>query len=190
MVKKFNKQGITLAELLIATTLIGVVMLGIIGFDISMRRFGVTTQTSATLKIEAMTIAARISKDALETQGNVGESPTIVASANQISFQKDASVSKWVVYRYDASGSTKNTICRFDNSATQNPANCAVAGAEILSKKVVTASLQWTGCKIRIDLTLQADPTQVIDATHPWDPIKNPRAAINMSSYPEAQSCS
>ncbi|MBF0484040.1 MAG: hypothetical protein HQL25_04980 [Candidatus Omnitrophica bacterium] len=196
MKKILNNHAITLAELLIATVLIGIVMLGIVGFDLTIKRFGSTSQRSALLHMEAMSIAARISADVSNADGNVTDSAIRSAIEDLatpgvslwIAFRSvsppPASVTSWIYYRHDY---PRYRICRWVGNAIYAPPMSCAANSEIISSQVVVADFRYTSvtnCNVKLYFQLRQSPTL------PVNPMQNPQVEYTTIIRPPQQSCS
>lgn len=61
---KHNTSGITLTELLVASVLVGIVMLGVAGFSVSIKQMQASTNQTTVLAMRARAALARMVKDA------------------------------------------------------------------------------------------------------------------------------
>lgn len=106
------KKGLTLVELFIAITLVGMVLLSIIAVDIASCKFLNTTYYESRVQNEVGPILEMITKDITRGYGNVNNPGVIVPVANMVEIrQLDTAAAPtydnftddtWVRYRYDS----------------------------------------------------------------------------------------
>ena len=74
MISRHNKTGLTLTELVVASVLIGIVMLGIASFDYAIKNIQDSTNRSAVLGMQAQPAMYEIVKAARTSTGYNGDS--------------------------------------------------------------------------------------------------------------------
>lgn len=86
-----NKNGLTLAELTVATILMGIIMLGVVSLDFTIRSIDKTTKSGALTTMRASTAMMRISKDLEKAVGDGANQGIFGASSgsNTLCFRHD-----------------------------------------------------------------------------------------------------
>lgn len=95
-----KKNGMTLTELLMASVLVGIVMLGVASFSVSLNQFQNSTDKSTLIAMKTKAAMARINRDALLAVGDA----------------TDPGVYSWT------NGSNRNSIC-FRHDLANTPAD-------------------------------------------------------------------
>lgn len=78
-----KKNGITLTELLVASVLVGIVMLGVASFSVSIKQFQNSTNKSTITEMKTKAAMARITKDAYLAVGDETDRGIVAYSAGQ-----------------------------------------------------------------------------------------------------------
>ena len=214
----FSKKGMTLSELLIATILMGIVIIGITSFHFAIKRLEESTSTSSAVTTKAAALLAMIKKDALETVGTAPNSGvrTIQDTSNNNEYHclclrlrdVDPLLSKWVCYLHE----DDFIIHRY---ADVNPgavpcvdaATCADnvgAGGAIMRNLLELEDLNVGGgffnimpaggcgaCPAGTMNTMDhinITFTAIQDTTQPYDPLSNPRTSLTTNISPPGHS--
>jgi len=158
-------KAITLMELIVAISLLGVIILGVASFDLGSRQMFKSSERKTQVMNEAALILDRIAKDAIMGIGDVGN-PAITTTATTLNIVQD-----------DGNGvrEASDVVISyvFDNGAHTLTRAIGAAPAETISNKVVSFTTSLPGGNTaRIALTLRKNPA---DAENAFD---NPQATI------------
>ena len=195
-----NRKGITLTELLVASILIGIVMIGVASFSASITHLQSSTNRSTLLSIKTSAVMHRITRDAYLAAGdetNRGVVQGGVGNKESICFRHDADVDPssytgdtWVCYFINAQ--QKIYLCNpgltppVDNwgackSGVGNPTNLiTINNATFFTvvNDVGVGPLEY----IEIDLTA------IFNRTKPVHPIENPIHKLKTQIKPPGHS--
>ena len=109
-IKIVNKNGITLTELLVASILIGIVMIGVASFSVSLQQFQNSTNRTTILAMKTMTAMNRLTRDAYLAVGdetNRGIVDRAIPKRNSLCFRHDTTNPSsytddtWTCYYFD-----------------------------------------------------------------------------------------
>ncbi len=181
-----HKKAMTLVELLLATTLIGIVMLGVIAVTTAIKQFQLS---GADMNISAMQITGalkRIARDASIAVNYPNSPGTIIdAGSNSVSFRQDQDSDLltqadaiWVIYT-DGSDGNPQTIHRCQQNAPNSDPDfgneCSPANAQFIINKVVafTPAFDATTGLFTVAVTTRNDPNK------PFHPTKNPEFQLS-----------
>lgn len=187
----------TLAELLTATIIVGIMMLGIVSIELAMRRTFSTTSKSASLSMRVSGAMVHLSRNISRAIGDAGSrgiiKDTSISPCTKLYVRQDNDVSPspadysndtWVRYKHNAS-STNAPLMFCDAIAVagdQDPVvndtecagnTCAGNSYELLRVQ----SLDYTVIVDNIDLQFytEVNLNAYYDNSQPYDPIKNPK---------------
>ena len=111
--KKISQKGLTLVELIVASLLIGIVLLGIVSFNLSISRIQSDSSSTSNLSLQAASAMSYLRNDIAEAKGNVGDSGFVelkTGNNRSLCIRKPAGANPWVCYLYTKdTGGTGNT---------------------------------------------------------------------------------
>jgi len=202
-----KSQGITLTELLVAVTMIGILMIGVASFAVAINRLQSATNRSIIVAMKVKAAMAEISQDALLAVGDATDLGVYSWSnnidANSICFRQDLlntpqdnSDDTWICYYHGDSFD----ISRCPGSTHSFPPNCTnysqcCAGVPE-SNKTILLSISSSASEYAkvvydangkfkyIDLTLTAR----FDRNKPVHPINNPEHTLTTKVSPTGHS--
>ncbi len=165
-----TRKSISLLELILAISLMGVIILGVTSFDMASRQFFTAAERKAKITNEAALILDRIAKDALSSIGHgisESDSPAAVCPYSSTHLL-------YMVQDTDKNGIRDDNfdeliVYAFDNNSHVLSRTQAGGDAETVSDKVIIFGAPVVNNTIKIYLTLRYDPSK------PADPISNPQ---------------
>ena len=135
----FNKNALTLTELLAATIVTGIVMIGVASMDISLRNAFEGTSRGSITASRVSTIMHHISRHILEACGNHADPGVIVDASNKrLRIRTDTTPwnttdgAQWYIYKFN-SGQNTLTYC-----ATSDSSSVTCQGSEQEFKNIVS----------------------------------------------------
>lgn len=158
-------KAITLMELIVAISLLGVIILGVASFDLGSRQMFKSSERKTQVMNEAALILDRIAKDAITGIGDVGN-PAIAVNATTLDIRQDNG---------DGVRNAGDTIVSyvFSSGAYTLTRAIGAAPAETISNKVVSFTTSLPGGNTAIiALTLRKNPAD------PENAFDNPQATI------------
>ncbi|MBF0523428.1 MAG: prepilin-type N-terminal cleavage/methylation domain-containing protein [Candidatus Omnitrophica bacterium] len=192
MTNKKN-HGLTLVELLVATILIGIVMMGVVSFNYAIQQMQSTTNKSALLSMQSIGLLGQVTRDVSQAVGNSAANPGIITDSSHktISVRQDLnntptdySDDTWVTYTWD---DPSHTLTRCEQTGTPIE-GCAANHGTILSDKI-TNSTFWLKADqetsvfyVELSLTLKDNPNEAAN------PSLNPTTTITTRISPRGQS--
>lgn len=197
---RINKKGLSLTELLVATVLMGIVMMGVISINYAMRRMEGTTSKSTVLAIQTAAAMNHITKNGLlavgfESDPGIVLQLTTPPAVSYLSFRQDIngtpgnfSDDLWVIYT-DGGQANELYTCTQDAGTgpipnTGSGGRCETTGNLVLLNNVSAINYQLVrdatthSTYVDIDIQTQADVTQ------PADPIRNPTYELTVQISP------
>ena len=197
-----ENKGITLTELIVASVMIGIVMIGVSSFGLTIKKLQSSTNSSALLSMKAKTIMARMSVDALATIGDVPD-PGYVTSGGgpdvSICFRHDVNTTpslytddEWTCYYRDAQNIL--SLCTVPtvpgNVPPSNDGECDGSGTrnELID---MTQADFYDIFEVGIDNRLEyfdLHISAIYDNTTAMDPITNPEYFVSTRISPPGQS--
>ncbi|MFA5272227.1 MAG: type II secretion system protein [Candidatus Omnitrophota bacterium] len=162
-------KALTLTELIVAITLMGVIILGVVSFDFGSRNMLKSSERKTQVMNQAALILDRISKDALTGIGDLG-APAMNVTANALNIRQD-----------DGDGVRESTASDpivsyvFDNGAHTLTRTVGASPAETMSDNVVDfTAIIFDNTAL---VTIQLRPNPAI----PENAFDNPQVTIQSS---------
>lgn len=123
-ISKRNQEGLSLTELLVASMLIGIVMLGVVGFNVAITSLSETSRKSSVGSIQTAATMARLKRDIENVVGDVNnpgilENPSIISNGDRVvtlairqeaGTPEDYSDDNWVCWAVGVSGDLKRCV--------------------------------------------------------------------------------
>ena len=206
MLKYFKKltsrKGLTLTELIVASILVGIVMVGIAGFSLSLVGIENTTNRTTLLVMQTSAAMSHITASASQAIGWIGNQGIAPAGANGVyrSFRLDKDVNQndnntpgnyaddhWYIYT-TIFGANGLFFCRQNAGEGPNPATgggtCTAGDAIQLLANLESWEHQLvpTQAYVEIKLTTRFNPAQAAE------PIDNPEHTFETRISPHAHS--
>ncbi|MBN1869625.1 MAG: prepilin-type N-terminal cleavage/methylation domain-containing protein [Candidatus Omnitrophica bacterium] len=189
-----NKKGLTLAELLVASILISIVMIGVASFSASMQQFQNSTNRTTILAMRTMSVMNQIERDGYLAIGDETNPGVVIGgTANKES----------ICFRHDADGDPmtydNNWVCYYGRANRElwlcgdNPTvpvdgwnDCQQGNGErvlvdLFSKDIVTGP-----GPLGVTVTLKT----IFDRAQGFHPLKNPRYDLETMIMPPGHSSS
>lgn len=200
---KTNSDGLTLTELLVATVIIGVVMIGVAAFSLGIKQMQTSTGLVTILETQLMTAMADIEKNATLAIG-YADNPGMVANAaappEYFSFRKDTNTPAdfsddvWIIYfiQHPVVSSEEVFLYKCEAPATAaNPdpaSNPTVSGCDATNSLLLLQNVTYSD--IEFSLVQNSDPNNLAfyfeislktrsEPEKSFDPIKNPEAVLS-----------
>lgn len=177
------KSGVTLVELIIAMSLLGIVVLGATTFDLASRQFLTSSERKTQVLNELTFILEHMNKNVHKATGDISNLGLIIpgGSGGQIWIRQDSNLTpqnynddKWLRYSYNSNNYNLNFCSDFN----KNSNSCNVT-EELLSRRVIDIIFNsGSGGGWVNRLKLRYDPTKPIDTR------ENPEANMNVTSDP------
>lgn len=203
-----NNRGITLAELLVASVMIGIVIVGVASFSLAIRNMENSTNRTVVISLKTKTAMAILVKDASLAVGDPldnGIATYDVGGNRSICFRQDADNEPstytgdlWTCYFQDATGALDGPLesCGTFPSASGNvPVQDNVdCDAGSLRKDILDLE---DGAPIWYDVILDGsgrlgyirlDLQTIYNPSLPENPITNPRYTIHTKIVPQGHS--
>ena len=192
-----DKIGITLTELLVATILMGIVMLGIVSVDFAVRQMSKKTSSTALLRMYTSAVMQEIARNAAIITGdpnNPGFLSFPVGNPTRFYFRQDINAATglpnntpqdtsddgWICYDQSQGGANAINIykCRFPSPVSTNNDcfNVAAVGRIIIGTAVNNGlnmqflpdnSVATLKYYLEISLTNRKDPSSAASSTNP-----------------------
>ena len=202
---RINHKGLSLAELLVATILMGIVMLGVISVNYAVKRMESTTSRSTILGIQTAAAMNHMTRNGLLAVGYEGNQGIVIEqttppSVSYLSFRQDINSTptdfnddQWVIYT-DAGQANHLYTCRQDavTGAVPNTVAgpCSPGQSLLLLDNVGLFNYQLVrdntipSVYVLLDIQTQSDVTQAVD------PINNPTYELTTQISPPFHSWS
>ncbi|MBF0478159.1 MAG: hypothetical protein HQL26_01625 [Candidatus Omnitrophica bacterium] len=168
-----QKKGLTLSELLTATVLVSVILLGVMGFSLTLQRFQSTQQRSSILRIRADSVFADMSRNVYRAIGSKLDKGLQVFPPSKLTVRVDRNPTPtptyaddtWITYWFTNDHRLLRCI------PSDNTGVCNLATAEVLLDNVEAYNIvqQQNAVSVTITLVYDMSPGYVVDI------MKNPR---------------
>ncbi len=198
-----SKSGLTLTELIVASVLVGIIMVGIVSFNFAMKRLEDTSSSTAILASKAAAFMSIIKKDAQKAVGNLTDNGVMTDGNTTICFRHDVASTpsdytddQWVCYNH--SGAAPRAVSRHENVTAPipctSPVNCTAQDSRTMSNLIELETDVFFsvpgGCGActsgntmeHIDITF----TAIRDGNDPSDPLRNPTITLTTKVNPPA----
>ncbi len=207
---KYNNRGLTLTELLVATILMGIVMLGIISVDYGIKQMSKSTSNTAFLKMYTSATLQDIARNASLITGNSTD-PGFLINPKRFYFRQDINATTqaanntpadtsddaWICYDQSQGGANSVNIyrCRF-NSPVVTTKDCfdVLAIGRTTIGTAVDSTLDIQGIVDNIAPTqkyyLEISITNRKDPSLAADPLTNPEVTLSTRVDPVSRSWS
>lgn len=182
-----SQSGITLAELLITSVMVGMVMVGVLSVEYALRNMQKSSINNSQISMDASSVMLSITRDAM----------LMVGDASNPGYRHDLSETTWICFRQDDDGTPSNygddawaCYSRDGNNmlsrCVQASPQACLSGEDMLQLSASdffevmddSGSLDY----VAVDLAVLADPSQ---ASHP---INNPEVRVSSRIRPIGQS--
>lgn len=196
--KILHKNGITLTELLVASILIGVVMLGVASFNVSILQFQKTSDITAILALKAMTAMNYLVKDAYTVTGERTDEGIVTDEAGSfqsICFRHNSAGGdpgsyaddQYTCYLFEVDNDTFSRCpvpTPIGNVPPDSVADCGNRNILFLTRSntVWSISTDADGRTEYIDFTIDA----IVDPANAEHPVKNPIYTLTTQVSPPA----
>lgn len=195
--KRAFSKAVTLTELLIASSLVGIVTMGAASILLGMQRIHGATQSSSFLIVHTSAVMSHLQRNILQAVGLQGDEGIVLsplATPPYYSFREDVDTSlvsnstpesfaddTWVVYVYDAS--TDSLSYCYQSAATGSaPGAVCLSHLTLLSDRIQALSITMTGSTsgfyVDVSVTTQIDPNTTSD------PMTNPSFTLSTRLTP------
>lgn len=187
-----NQKGLTLTELIVASILISIVLVGVAAFSISLKQMEQTTSEASLLNMQASSALSHIKNNAfiaIGYQGDPGINWDTAATPPYFSFRHDVSNTpiqydddEWTIY---TDGSIPNTLYVCTQDAAEGPVPDISGACEppdgtqpdnLVLLNNITAidfTLETAGqFYFYVEITTRSDPSKV------EDPLRNPEVTV------------
>ena len=186
-VMNFNKlDGITLTELIVASAVIGIIMVGVVSVDYAIKKSKQSISAQTILTMQTGGVMLDISKNIALATGDrndigVVDNPNVCARQDQNALQTpdDYTDDTWVCY--DLSGTTLSK-CNLGL-----PGGCPIGTSEVVGNNVtsIIVTPQFiAGLRFSVDIQV----TCVYDPAEPINPITNPEYILTSCVSPPGHS--
>lgn len=188
MKKLTNSSGLTFTELLAASIITGIVMIGVASMDISLRNAFEGTSKSSIVASRVSVVMHNISRHILEASGNpTSPGASVAASPGRLWVRRDAPATPsnyaddtWYVYQHDPIQSTVK-YCTTTSSAT----NCITELQKFQNITTFEPTLQNNAAtnlfSVKIKLIGRFNATQPVDAL--TNPEYTVTSVFNLPSF-------
>lgn len=189
-------RGLTLAELLIASVLVGVVAIGAAGVMIGMRRIQGSSSLASFLVIHSSAVMAHIQRNVLQATGYQSDLGIILSPGSSppyYSFRQDANSSgtsnntpadysddTWIIYVLDPAETL--SYCLQAASSGSVPTAACLSGAMELTNRV--QSLTFTFVANAVDFYVEVDLQTISDPASAQNPMTNPSYSLTTKITP------
>jgi len=194
----FRLQALTLTELLVAITLLGIVMLAVASLDVAMRQAYQTTSKDADVSMRVAAAMLHITNNtavATGMQSDPGIVPDVDVPANttDLYLRRDGgnpstyTDDTWMCYHYDAGTPTQDIIVCPSIPSTPIPGpNCTAVCPDkyVLLRGVETFDVLFEPDEVERDLYLIVTIRARYDITAPGDIIDNPSLTLGSRILP------
>jgi type II secretory pathway pseudopilin PulG len=181
----FRKNAMTLTELIIASVLMGIMMVGLVSVDLAVRNSRATATADTAVAIQTQAAMLRITNDAMKAVGN-SSNPGVSSAAGFLCFRHDTdndpntfSGDTWVCYDKD-----ENDIDRCTPSVPEHCTLSSTGYESVLLGKTSDFTynffLDSTTKKLYVDISM----TNRFDTTVAAHPITNPDYTISTHVSP------
>ena len=195
-VKRFKdlldqQKGITLTELIVASILVGIIMIGVISFSFTLKQLQTSTNNSTILAMHTSALMSDIERNAMLASGNLNNKGIDVSlDKKSISFRQDLAGTpdnpdddKWFIYKAVIDGDDHELIyC----SNKDTPDDCQVGQARAISMNIKDVVFERDDAQGTIHIKL----VTIFD-THMLDNpnyIENPSYTMSSHISPQGQS--
>ncbi|MCD4779384.1 MAG: prepilin-type N-terminal cleavage/methylation domain-containing protein [Candidatus Omnitrophica bacterium] len=193
-----NKKGLTLTELIVATVMIAIVMVGVAAFTFAVKSIQGTSRKASITSMRLAAVMSKLRKDAMLAVGdinNLGIVSNNTGDDRGLCFRHDAdndpatyTGDQWVCYVTYGTGDTGLRVCEGLASADTD---CGQAGPpndkqliELTSKNYFSISLDGQGRLAELQITLTARD----DSSAVADPLENPEYTLTTKVFPVGHS--
>ncbi|MBF0484041.1 MAG: hypothetical protein HQL25_04985 [Candidatus Omnitrophica bacterium] len=169
-----GKYGLTLVELMTASILVSVILLGVIGFSLTIQRFQSNNQKTAIVNIRLNSVFANLTHNIYQAIGNATDPAIILSGGGQrITMREDRNNPQTTDYSDD----TWITYYILNNSlfscVSDKTGTCSSGNEELLSNVETFQVTQASGTRLQIKISV------LYDISQPFDPMKNPRYTLS-----------
>lgn len=186
-----DKNGVTLTELIVASVLVGIIMLGIVSVDYATRQSQQTTTAAGQLAMSTGAMLLDIMKNSSLAVGDA-TSPAnsgvfVSPGGNTACFRQDLNTpatpanyadDSWICYT-----ESSNNLLKCTRTTT---GDCSAVGSRVLGK-VISGGFQPQVVNNGQELYFQVSITSRRDPLAPQDPIKNPEYTLQSHRSPLGQ---
>lgn len=174
-----NKNGLTFVELLTASIVTGVVMLGVASMDISLRNAYEGTSKGTMVASKAAALMHHISRRILEASGSPTDPGVVIASSpDRLYIRSDTPQTPstyaddvWHVYQYN-SGTDTLSYCTTTNSTTNCQATVQSFPNIVLFEPTLLNNSATYQFAISVKITSLYDSSQAVDT------LRNPEYTV------------
>lgn len=200
-----HKSGITLTELLVASILIGIVMIGVASFSVSIQQLQTATNRSSLIAMRATAAMNRMAKDAYTAVGDEADRGVETRGTQSVCFRQDDDNDPssytgdiWVCYFASPPGPGGTLyLCGWDawrrsgNRPPNNYNRCnrpngsAIELVELENRNIaIIVDPPGGGLFTYVEITIPA----IFDRTLIYHPIENPRFTVTTRVSPPGHS--
>ncbi|HDN86289.1 MAG TPA: hypothetical protein ENG49_03615 [Candidatus Omnitrophica bacterium] len=187
------RKSITLVELIIAISLLGVILLGVTAFDVASRYFLKSNERKSQIVNEFTFILEHLSKNINQAVGDISNPGIVKVEQNSrvlLHLRQDAlrtpndySDDLWVTYVYYTTSSGADSYTLAFWPLRQNRNSFPLNSREVLSSRVVSFDFSVSGSRVSINnfvLRYTPDNTQVDYANNPQISITSPISFLSL----------
>ncbi|MCD6228847.1 MAG: hypothetical protein J7K17_05170 [Candidatus Omnitrophica bacterium] len=187
------RKSITLVELIIAISLLGVILLGVTAFDVASRYFLKSNERKSQIVNELTFILEHLSKNINQAVGDISNPGIVKVEQNSrvllhlrqdvLRTPNDYSDDLWVTYVYYTTSSGADSYTLAFWPLRQNRNSLPLNSREVLSSRVVSFDFSVSGSRVSINnfvLRYTPDNTQVDYANNPQISITSPISFLSL----------
>ena len=192
--KSSKRKGITLTELLVASILIGIVMVGVIAVSFAIKKMQETTNKSALLAMRATAVITHMTKNVALAVG-YQDDPGIVVGERWVSIRQEQGESGnftddlWVIYYYSAHNLYFCTQTVDEGgSVPDSGGNCPESPSKLLSANVLKAKFTLFNDPEQYQFYLAVELKTIYDSGQGEDLVNNPTFNVESRMSPAGHS--
>ncbi len=184
-----KNRALTLTELIIATVIIGIIMVGIGSMDFALRQSHQGSSRNALIAMRTSAIMLHITKNAQLATGNLTDLGLITTATNawirldnpNNPTPDNYSDDTWVSYTFDTLNQDLYFCTVLDNATA-----CTSADETLGTLENFTPTLTIDTTPGNPQLYLEISLSSLFDLSQPEDPFSNPRYTLTTRVYPKS----
>lgn len=196
--KSSKRKGITLTELLVASILIGIVMVGVIAVSFAIKKMQETTNKSALLAMRMTAVITHMTKNVALAVGYQDDPGIVVGGASSkqwVSIRQeqgepgDFTDDRWVIYYYsDPNLYFCTQTVKDGGSAPDWDGNCSESHSQLMSANVLDAEFTLFNDPEQYQFYLAVELQTIYDSDQGEDLVNNPTFNVESRMSPAGHS--
>ena len=191
-----NKNGLTLAELLVATILMGIIMVGVASFSYTVKRMQDSTSRASVLAMSTAGAMTHMTKNAARAVGEQDDlGIDLAADDSSMAFRQDRNETPddytddvWIIYVVDTN---TLSVCEDADDAIPEPANCTGANSTVLTQQLDPNNLpvfEFTTDEANLQMYIDITLNTIFAPGDPVSPVTNPTYSMTTRVTPAGHS--